>query len=120
MDVREVLRTTLGWDFSFASSDPSVVRSLVVHPEDASRLAEWLVRELPPLSSTASTQNTIGRSPKQDKRSRPRQLEMRLAEALSFKGSVRSLLSSVRTNQEDCEYDQEVGTLQQQVRRRLN
>ncbi|RLN65796.1 hypothetical protein BBJ29_003689 [Phytophthora kernoviae] len=48
-DVRHVVRESLGWDFSYASCEPSAARCLVGHPKDATRVAEWLVCELPPL-----------------------------------------------------------------------
>ncbi|CAI5708561.1 unnamed protein product [Hyaloperonospora brassicae] len=116
MDVRHVLRTTLGWDFSFASSDSSVARCLVAHPEDATRLAEWLVRELPPLTSLAQSQNSVDRSPKQGPRSRcPRDLETLLAKELSCRGSVHSTsTTSARPQREDPEPSDEAGRLQQQ------
>ncbi|KAG6596069.1 inactive serine/threonine-protein kinase lvsG [Phytophthora cinnamomi] len=49
-DVREALRASLGWNFSFASSEPAAARYLVAHPKDCARLAEWLVCELPTLA----------------------------------------------------------------------
>ncbi|KAG2524635.1 hypothetical protein JM16_002184 [Phytophthora kernoviae] len=48
-DVRHVVRESLGWDFSYASCEPSAARCLVGHPKDTTRVAEWLVCELPPL-----------------------------------------------------------------------
>ena len=116
MDVREVLRTTLGWDFSFASSDPSVARCLVAAPEDATRLAEWLVRELPPLTLPVQSQNSCDRSPKQGLRSRcARDLETLLVKELSFRGPVHSTpTTSARPQRDDPEHSDEVCHLQQQ------
>ncbi|KAL3672867.1 hypothetical protein V7S43_002169 [Phytophthora oleae] len=88
-DLREALRASLGWDFSFASSDPAAARCLVPHPRDAARVAEWLVRELPPLrrslepvTSFKSQENGL----KQAQEGVSGDLEMLLAKELGFKG----------------------------------
>ncbi|CAI5739612.1 unnamed protein product [Peronospora farinosa] len=86
-DVRETLRGTLGWSFSFASSDPSVARCLVAHPNDATRLAEWLVRELPPLMPNIMPK-IRAKAPKQEKNNRSGDLETLLVEEVAFGGMV--------------------------------
>eukprot|EP00644_Phytophthora_capsici_P018222 jgi/Phyca11/555052/estExt2_Genewise1Plus.C_PHYCAscaffold_680018 len=77
-DLREALRTSLGWDFSFASSDPAAARCLVPHPKDASRLAEWLIRELPPLQRSSQSKEGVSGD-----------LEMLLAKELGFGDGVK-------------------------------
>lgn len=54
-DVREALRASLDWKFAYASSDPQSARCLVPHPQDATQLAEWLVRELPSLQQSVES-----------------------------------------------------------------
>ncbi|KAG6962205.1 hypothetical protein JG688_00008710 [Phytophthora aleatoria] len=99
-DVREALRASLGWDFSFASSDPAAARCLVAHPKHAARLAEWLVRELPPLQRSAESKT----SPKlkenvlePDPSSQSRDLETLLARELGF-GSAEQLVEASSHN----------------------
>ncbi|KAF1774627.1 WD40-repeat-containing domain [Phytophthora cactorum] len=99
-DVREALRASLGWDFSFASSDPAAARCLVAHPKHAARLAEWLVRELPPLQRSAESKT----SPKlkenvlePDPSSQSRDLETLLARELGF-GSAGQLVEASSHN----------------------
>ncbi|ETI42279.1 hypothetical protein F441_12533 [Phytophthora nicotianae CJ01A1] len=99
-DVREALRASLGWDFSFASSDPTAARCLVAHPKDTTRLAEWLVRELPPLqrssepkTSPKSKENAL----KPEQNSQPRDLETLLARELGF-GRVEQLVDASTQN----------------------
>ncbi|KAG1684862.1 hypothetical protein DVH05_020020 [Phytophthora capsici] len=99
-DLREALRTSLGWDFSFASSDPAAARCLVPHPKDASRLAEWLIRELPPLQRSSqdkvrvkSQENEL----KQGQEGVSGDLEMLLAKELGF-GGITELTEAFTSN----------------------
>ncbi|KAE9361004.1 hypothetical protein PF008_g1484 [Phytophthora fragariae] len=106
-DVREALRASLGWDFSFASSEPAAARCLVAHPKDGARLAEWLVRELPPLAHC----NVPKRSPKAGKSAQKQEesdLKTLLELELGF-GAAVELLSGAAATQEDndgCELQQ--------------
>ncbi|EEY69864.1 uncharacterized protein PITG_06380 [Phytophthora infestans T30-4] len=83
-DVRQALRASLGWEFSFASSDPTSARCLVSHPKDVGRLAEWLVRELPPLQRSSD---------------QTRDLETLLARELGFGQSKQLITRGLFENQ---------------------
>ncbi|GMF18495.1 unnamed protein product [Phytophthora lilii] len=92
-DVREALRASLGWDFSFASSDPSAARCLVAHPRDAARLAEWLVREAPPLPAPQTSASVRTTASNKEESSQSGDLETLLAKELGF-GVSEDLLGS--------------------------
>ncbi|KAG7384671.1 hypothetical protein PHYPSEUDO_002418 [Phytophthora pseudosyringae] len=97
-DLREALRASLGWDFSFASSDPAAARCLVAHPRDAARLAEWLVCELPPLQRSSAAKivpKVKERALKPAQSSRSEDLETLLARELGFGGAERLLEGDV-------------------------
>jgi hypothetical protein len=83
-EVREALRASLGWGFSFASADPLAVRCLVAHPRDAARLAEWLVRALPPLSPAPRPVPAAERGLKQASDAASTDLETLLERELGF------------------------------------
>ncbi|KAG6614365.1 inactive serine/threonine-protein kinase lvsG [Phytophthora cinnamomi] len=99
-DVREALRASLGWNFSFASSEPAAARYLVAHPKDCARLAEWLVCELPTLAHSdvpKSGPNAAGSAQKPVEGGRSGDLEALLERELGFGASVELVDSSATT-----------------------
>ncbi|KAK1940639.1 putative inactive serine/threonine-protein kinase lvsG [Phytophthora citrophthora] len=99
-DLREALRTSLGWDFSFASSDPAAARFLVPHPRDNARLAEWLIRELPPLKRSSQSKTSVKSEEnglKQVQEGVSGDLEMLLAKELGF-GGITELTEALTSN----------------------
>ncbi|RLN53149.1 hypothetical protein BBJ28_00003440 [Nothophytophthora sp. Chile5] len=91
LPVREALRLALRWDFCYASADPHVARCLVAHPDDAARVAEWLVRELPsppsPPSLSPSEATTGPTAPPKRSSGRITGLEALLERELGFGGA---------------------------------
>ncbi|KAF4132324.1 Beige/BEACH domain [Phytophthora infestans] len=103
-DVRQALRASLGWEFSFASSDPTSARCLVSHPKDVGRLAEWLVRELPPLqrSSESKPSPKLSEDALQPEQiSQTRDLETLLARELGFGQSKQLVGASTRDSSQE-------------------
>ncbi|CAH0513766.1 unnamed protein product [Peronospora belbahrii] len=89
-DVREALRATLGWNFSFASSKPSSARCLVVHPKDTTQLAEWFVRKLP-LLTPSETMKRKDNIVKQHKMTQFDDLETLLAKKVAFSNECKNM-----------------------------
>ncbi|KAL4167494.1 hypothetical protein KRP22_012978 [Phytophthora ramorum] len=108
-DVREALRASLGWDFSFAASDPATARCLVAHPKDAARLAEWLVRELPALPTPVSPKqspNTKDNALNQQENALSGDLETLLQRELGFGGFVELVGASASKIPQEPEQDE--------------